>query len=126
MGQLRRQLVASELLVGEQGERVQEEQRRRAKHRAGAGQGPGVDPYFWATVIGIVPNTTWHQADDGGVEYYFHHGQFQAETMRFLISTRNDPALLATSVRRTLESVNPNFVVERVVPFDRIAYEALW
>ena len=26
----------------------------------------GVDPYFWATVIGIVPNTTWHQADDGG------------------------------------------------------------
>ena len=86
----------------------------------------GVDPYFWATVIGIVPNTTWHQADDGGIELYFHHGQFPAETMRFLISTRNDPALLATSVRRTLESVDPNFVVERVVPFDRIAYEALW
>lgn len=38
----------------------------------------GVDPYFWATVIGIVPNTTWHQADDGGVEYYFHHGQLGA------------------------------------------------
>ena len=86
----------------------------------------GVDPYFWATVIGIVPNTTWHQADDGGIEFYFHHAQFPAETMRFLISTRNDPALLATSVRRTLESVNPDFVVERVVPFDRIAYEALW
>ena len=86
----------------------------------------GVDPYFWATVIGIVPNTAWHQADDGGIEFYFHHGQFPAETMRFLISTRNDPALLATSVRRTLESVDPNFVVERVVPFDRIAYEALW
>ena len=86
----------------------------------------GVGPYFWATVIGIVPNTTWHQADDGGIELYFHHGQFPAETMRFLISTRGDPALLATSVRRTLESVNPNFVVERVVPFDRIAYEALW
>ena len=46
--------------------------------------------------------------------------------MRFLISTRNDPALLTASVRRTLESVNPNFVVERVVPFERIAYEALW
>ena len=29
-------------------------------------------------------------------------------------------------MRRTLESVNPNFVVERVAPFDRIAYEALW
>ena len=86
----------------------------------------GVDPYFWATVVGIVPNTTWHQADDGGIEIYFHHGQFPAETMRFLISTRNDPALLATSVRRTLESVNPNFVVERAVPFDRVAYEALW
>ena len=86
----------------------------------------GVDPYFWATVIGIVPNTTWHQADDGGIEFYFHHAQFPAETMRFLISTRNDPALLATSVRRTLESVNPDFVVERVVPFDRIALEALW
>ena len=86
----------------------------------------GVDPYFWATVIGIVPNTAWHQADDGGIEFYFHHGQFPAETMRFLISTRNDPALLATAVRRTLESVDPNFVVERVVPFDRIAYEALW
>ena len=86
----------------------------------------GVDPYFWTTVIGIVPNTTWHQADDGGIEIYFHHGQFPAETMRFLISTRSDPALLATSVRRTLESVDPNFVVERVAPFDRIAYEALW
>ncbi len=86
----------------------------------------GVDPYFWTTVIGIVPNTTWHQADDGGIEIYFHHGQFPAETMRFLISTRSDPALLATSVRRTLESVNPNFVVERVVPFDRVAYEAVW
>ena len=86
----------------------------------------GVDPYFWATVIGIVPNTAWHQADDGGIEIYFHHGQFPAETMRFLISTRDDPALLATSVRRTLESVNPDFVIDRVVPFDRVAYEALW
>ena len=86
----------------------------------------GVDPYFWATVIGIVPDTTWHQADDGGIEFYFHHGQFPAETMRFLISTRNDPALLATAVRRTLEAVNQDFVVEQVVPFDRVAYEALW
>jgi putative ABC transport system permease protein len=86
----------------------------------------GVDPYFWPTIIGVVPNTTWHQVDDGGIELYFHHGQFPAETMRFLIATRNDPASLASLVRRTLESTHPDFVIERIVPFDRIAYEALW
>jgi len=102
--------------------------------REALGTLPGVHTVTAATRIPFlnapeerpVYDTTWHQADDGGIEFYFHHGQFPAETMRFLISTRNDPALLATSVRRTLESVNPNFVVERVAPFDRIAYEALW
>jgi putative ABC transport system permease protein len=86
----------------------------------------GVNPYFWATIVGIVPNTTWHQVDDGGIEFYFSHAQFPAETMRFLISTKSDPALLASAVRSTLESVNPNYVVERIVPFDHIKHDALW
>ena len=57
---------------------------RRASPGAANAVGASIR-YFWTTVIGIVPNTTWHQADDGGIEIYFHHGQFPAETMRFLI-----------------------------------------
>lgn len=107
---------------------------RRAAERLFPGEEPlgqqvrwGADPYYWLTVIGIIEDTVWHPAENSGIEVYPFYRQFpSATTLHFVVSATGGLEPLLPAVRRTLRAVNPDFVVERVVPLEQLAGEALW
>lgn len=81
----------------------------------------------WAVVVGVAGNIRWNAAErEPGYEIYWSYRQYPGPGFNFLIRTQGDAYALQDIVRRTIQSVNPEVSVDRMVAMPELAAESVW
>jgi predicted permease len=92
----------------------------------------GDDVYEWMTVVGIVPDMKMegignNQASPAG--YYIavdQFGEILGNTVSIAVRTAGDPAGLASRVRETVATMDPNLPIYDALPMQQVIDDATW
>ena len=80
----------------------------------------------WATIVGIVGNVRHRGLDiDPQPEYYVAHSQLPVRTMVLAVRSAQDPRLLASAIRREIQSIDPDEPIANVRTLEEVVSESI-
>jgi predicted permease len=80
----------------------------------------------WTTIVGIVGDIRHRSLDaDPQPEYYLPHPQMPGRTMVLAVRSAQDPRLLASAVRREIQSIDPDEPIANVRTLDAVVSESI-
>jgi predicted permease len=81
---------------------------------------------IWATVVGVVGRIKQYELDsDSRIALYMAHTQHIGRAMNVVIRSGNDPAALASAVKRELQQLDRDLPMYRVLTMDQRVAESL-